>query len=498
MNVEIKYVKNNIAKIIIEHFSAFEDLRTNFSTLEKNYNYIKRCRSKNLSIQSSKEYITKSCIKLNGEFELGLLFDIISFCKNNFYDRTINLILDNYIKQYIKSNNLILDQNIFLNVKGGSIRQYQLDSMQIALNKQNGIFILGTGAGKTLCAALLIHNLIKFNLTKKILLICPFPDLANQTFKEISLNLKDYNYKINKWFESFKFDSDAEIIVAGSNILRSQYKQYKDILHTFDCVIVDEVQQLKSNNKISEILSDLPAKIRYGFTGTLPDNKHDIWSVKGKIGPVRFNLPSSELRDSKFLTQVKALSLNVNLFNIPKFTLTDEGNKIPFSYRDEVTWLGDNQEFNNILLKIIKSTKNNTLILINQLQHGENLFNLCNESFVEREIYYIRGEVSIEERNKIKEKLEANNNLILIAQVSTFSVGISVNNIHNIIFPGLIGKSSVRVIQSIGRGLRLNYNKTILNLIDVIPNTKYCLKHNEIRKKIYDREKIEYIVKNLC
>lgn len=492
MNVEIKIVGNNTAKIQIEHFDAFEDLRSHFSTIEKNFGYIRACRSRGLKVQSGKEYIKKSCIKMNGEFELGLLFDILTFCKNNFYNRTVSLILDEASKEYIKSNNLKLDLDVFVNESGAKPRDYQIEAMQLALNKQNGIYILGTGAGKTLCTALLIHNLLRNKLTKKILVICPFPDLANQTFNEISINLKKYKYKINKWFGGFDFDKSAQVIIAGSNILRSQYAKYKKDLLKFNCVIVDEVHQLKANNKISTIIKELPAKFRYGFTGTLPDDKHDVWSLKGKIGPVRYNLPSAELRSNKFLTPVKALGLRVTLDDIPKFIVNDDGSQRPFLYSDEVDWLSDNNKFNEIITKIAGSLENNTLILINRLQHGENLLELCQKRLSNKKVYYIQGEVSLEERGDIKKQMEDCNNLVVIAQVATFSTGINVKNIHNIIFPGLIGKSTVRIVQSVGRGLRLNQNKAQLSLIDIIPNTKYCLKHIDARKEIYSREKIPY------
>lgn len=81
----------------------------------------------------------------------------------------------------------------------------------------------------------------------------------------------------------------------------------------FDCIIIDEVHSIKANNKISKIIADLPAKLRYGFTGTLPHDKHDKWSILGKIGPVRFELPSAELRKDKFLTQVSTFGINIQL-----------------------------------------------------------------------------------------------------------------------------------------------------------------------------------------
>lgn len=183
MIIEINRTSNNLGRIIFEYFDAYEQLRDHFSTVERNHMYVKRCRQKGIKIQPSKEYIKKSCIKMSGEFEIGLLRDILVFVKNTFYDRSVKFKLDDGIKEYIQSNDLVLDtKNIYIDDKGSEVRSYQKESMQIALNKQNGIYILGTGAGKTICCALLIRNILKNKLARKVLLVCPFPDLANQTF----------------------------------------------------------------------------------------------------------------------------------------------------------------------------------------------------------------------------------------------------------------------------------------------------------------------------
>lgn len=105
--------------------------------------------------------------------------------------------------------------------------------MQIALNKQNGIYILGTGAGKTVCCALLIRNILKNKLARKVLLVCPFPDLANQTFNDISSHLKNFKYSISKWFSNIPFDKKSQVVICGASILRAQYddlkKRYKNL-----------------------------------------------------------------------------------------------------------------------------------------------------------------------------------------------------------------------------------------------------------------------------
>lgn len=501
MKIKITKSKPNFAKISFEEFDSFEELRNHFSILEKNYAYIQRCKTYRIPIQPSKEMIRRSCIKSNGEFEIGLLQDVLKFCKNNFYTRTVDFEVSPEIKDYLATNKYELKSDVYVNDDGAKPRDYQIESMQIALNKQNGVFILGTGAGKTLCMALLIYNLLRYKLAKKILIVCPFPDLAEQTYLNISRNLLN-NSEINsstftRWYGKNALKKNSTGIFAGSDILRSQYEKYKEELSEVDTIIIDEVHQLKANNKISEIISKLPAKYRYGFTGTLPENKLDEWAIIGKIGPVRYNLASAELRKDNYLTNVNVLGLMVNLKDIPSCTYDDNGNKHPFTYQDEVEWLSTNEQLNTFIASVVKKLQNNTLILTNRLSHNESIIKELTKQMPDKQIFSITGQIDISERSDIRDAMEQSDNVIVVATASCFSTGISVNNIHNMVFPALIGKSNIRCIQSIGRILRLNKNKTIARVIDIIPNTKYCQKHWDARKVIYTEEKIPFSVKSL-
>lgn len=501
MKIKITKSKLNYAKISFDEFDSFEELRNHFSILEKNYAYIRRCKTHRVPIQPSKEMVRKSCIKSNGEFEIGLLQDVLKFCKNNFYTRTVEFEVAQEIKDYLTTNKYELKSDLYVNADGAKPRDYQIESMQIALNKQNGVFILGTGAGKTLCMALLVYNLLLYKLAKKVLIVCPFPDLAEQTYYNISqafCTISEIDSStFTRWYGTKSFKNNSRIIFAGSDILRSQYEKYKNELSEFDAVIVDEVHQLKANNKISEIIIKLPAKYRYGFTGTLPENKLDEWAIIGKIGPVRYNLASAELRKDNYLTNVSVLGLKVNLSDIPTCTYDEKGNKHPFTYQDEVEWLSTNEQLNAFIATVIKKLSNNTLILTNRLSHNESIIKELTKQMPDKQIFSITGQIDISERSDIRDAMEKNDNVIVVATASCFSTGISVNNIHNMVFPALIGKSNIRCIQSIGRILRLNKNKSIARVIDIIPNTKYCQKHWDARKVIYSDEKIPFSVKSL-
>jgi superfamily II DNA or RNA helicase len=499
MEISFKNVGLGRTRLFTEDEIAFDQIRDKFSDNVTNFQYIKRCKSRGYRPDPTRVSNHVYAINRSGEFNTGLLDDILDFIKNNFYNRTVDLTFDEKTKDYLQTNDAPLKtKSIIVDKAGSKPRQYQIDSMQLALNKQNGVFILGTGAGKTLCTALLSHNLLKNKLAKKVLIICPFPQLARQTADEISKNLSKFLTKIQYWGADSKADLGISrgIVVCSSTFLRSRFDEVRDQICSFDALIVDEVQQLKETSAITSIVSQLPAKFRYGFTGTLPDGKIDILTVKGLIGPVRYKLSSAELRADSYLTPIKAIGLRTNVKSyVPaKDDRTKFGSDL---YNEEVEALSENDEFNNIVATVAGNFKNNTLILISRLSQGEKLEELCKAKFPNKIVHYINGSVALEDRTDIVEEMEKSNDLILIAQVATFSVGINVKNIHNIVFPGMIGKSTVRIVQSIGRGLRLNNNKSQLNLIDIIPNTKYCLRHNEKRKEIYENEKIPYVERQL-
>lgn len=493
MNIEFKRLEANKGKLIFEaeEIGSFLDIREHFSIRQKNFGYIKSCRMRKIKVKPDKEFISKSCIKLNGEFDLGLLHDIFSFIKQKFSERVLNFKIDEGTREYIKGNNLdlILDISIGKDMK---LRDYQIESMQIALNKKNGIFLMGTGAGKTACTSLIANNFIKHKLSSKVLIICPSPDLVLQTASEMNLHLSEEKYLITPWTGKKPINLESNIIVAGSDILLSRFKEYKKDLLQINAIIVDEVHTLKSSNKVSKIIREFKSEYKIGFTGTLPDKQEDVWSVKGIIGPVRYEKPSAELRDNNFLTPVSVYGLNMNLSNVPTKIYDDDGNAQPFSYTDELEWLHKNQEFNSNISKILDKISGNTLLLFTHLAHCDSLEKNCTNYCKNKKILVIQGETPFDQRADIKAQLEKENNLIVIAQASIFSTGINVKNLPNLVFPGVLGKSGVRIVQSIGRILRLAEGKQKAKVYDIVPNTKYCQKHWEQRKLIYSKEKIDF------
>jgi superfamily II DNA or RNA helicase len=159
-------------------------------------------------------------------------------------------------------------------------------------------------------------------------------------------------------------------------------------------------------------------------------------------------------------------------------------------YREELNFIYESFDRNTFLSKLVGKLPNNTLILVNHIKHGEALMNYLS-TLADKQVYFIRGEVDVEEREKIKGIMERECNVICVAISAIFSTGVNIKNLHNIVFAAG-GKSFVRTVQSIGRGLRKHDSKSKLVIIDICDNLPYGIKHNEKRKEIYESEKIRY------
>lgn len=249
-----------------------------------------------------------------------------------------------------------------------------------------------------------------------------------------------------------------------------------------DCLIVDEAHSIKRNNKVSKMIEKLPAEYRFGFTGTLAENKEDMYKNLGILGPVRYEKTSKELRDAGFLSDVIIRVLKL------KYPIVTKA----WSYQDELEILEQEPQRNNFLAELLLTLDKNTLVLVNHLDHGFTLENTINELNKEgkKKVYFIRGEIDNDTRDEIKKLMEKDSDIVCIAITKIFSTGINIKNLHNIVLAAG-GKSAVTVVQSIGRGLRLHPEKKSLTIWDICDDGyKYSLRHAIKRQDIYKTERI--------
>ena len=368
------------------------------------------------------------------------------------------------------------------------LREYQEDVVNKALKIGRGTCVLGTGAGKTFTTAALIENYFRDSSDKdtfKCIVLVPDLGLVTQTYDEF-LNCGT-TFKITKWTGKTKPDLTANVIICNIGIVQSRFEQ-NDWLKHIDLLIVDECHKIKASNKISKIVSRIRTPNKYGFTGTLPENNLDKWSIIGKLGPVIYEKTSYELRIEDYLANVNVKILNLDYCIPPPYNSDNY-------YREELDYIYESHFRNDFITKLCSKLENNTLILVNHLKHGHYLTDFL-ETIPNKRIYFIRGEVDVEERDTIKKIMEKNTNVICVAMSAIFSTGINIKNLHNIIFASG-GKSFIRTVQSIGRGLRKHNLKSKLIIFDVCDRLRYGIRHCEKRKEIYEKEKIKFTETNI-
>jgi superfamily II DNA or RNA helicase len=368
------------------------------------------------------------------------------------------------------------------------LRDYQTEVLTRALKAGRGTCVLGTGAGKTFTTAALIENFFQQHNRKelfKCLVIVPDLGLVEQTYNEFIDS--GITFKATKWTGSHKPDLTSNIVICNIGILQSQFQQNPWVQY-IDLLIVDECHKIKPDNKISKIVSKIKTQNRYGFTGTLPEDQIDKWSVIGKFGPIIYEKTSFDLRKEDFLSNVEIKIIDIQYKDTPP-KISDN------AYRNELQFIYNSIFRNDLIKSICNKLNNNTLILVNHIEHGERILaNLANTP--QKQVYFIRGEIDVIEREKIKKIMEESSNVICIAISAIFSTGVNIKNLHNIVFAAG-GKSFIRTVQSIGRGLRKHNTKNKLIIIDLADKLQYGISHSIKRQTIYTKEKINFSIKTI-
>jgi superfamily II DNA or RNA helicase len=165
-------------------------------------------------------------------------------------------------------------------------------------------------------------------------------------------------------------------------------------------------------------------------------------------------------------------------------------------YRKELEFISKNKFRNDMLQKLSSKFDNNCLIMVDYIEHGEILYDKLTKECKDKHVYYIRGEVDIEEREKVRQLMETRKDIIIVAISKIFSTGIDIKNLHYIIFASG-GKAKIKIIQSIGRGLRLHKDKERLIIFDIADNLQYGLQHVAKRIQFYENESITYATQTI-
>ena len=230
------------------------------------------------------------------------------------------------------------------------------------------------------------------------------------------------------------------------------------------------------------------AKYRFGFTGTLDGTQTHKWVLEGLFGPAYKVTRTDELMKQGHLSQL----------DIQCLVLKHPPQKFD-TYQDEIQYLIEHEQRTKFITNLTLDLKGNTLVLFSRVEaHGAVLFEKINKNKdSDRKVFFIHGGVDAEERELVREITETENNAIIVASYGTFSTGINIRNLHNVVFASP-SKSRIRNLQSIGRVLRKSTNKVKAILYDIADECthnsrrNYTLNHFIERIKIYNEENFNY------
>jgi superfamily II DNA or RNA helicase len=441
----------------------------------------------NPAYRSNTSYVSSRLYSItpSGKFEIGLLGEVIKFLTEKNYSFKVNEDVKKAYKPGILPKNLTE-----LKIE---YRDYQKKAIVSSILQGRGVVVLPTASGKTLVMAGLIETL-RENINNKnalTLVLVPSIQLIEQTYKDFI----DYGLKnVTKWSGNNKPDPSANIIIAGTQILLSKQTDLS-ILANVDIFLCDECHGIRKGNNINKIFNYIPTLYKYGFTGTMPPSKIDQWNIIGKFGPVNYEEKTITLKKQTYVSNFRIVILKIIHQNMPKVFMNYS--KPAQVYQEELEFLINNERRNLVISNLALKLDQNTLIMVDRINHGLILEKLLyNLNDLNKSIYFIRGSTDIEEREQIRELLNNSSSSIIIAISKIFSTGINIPNLHNIIF-GSAGKAKIKIMQSIGRALRLHPTKKIATIFDIADNTKYGKVHLQERKKLYENEKYEYQEKEI-
>lgn len=427
---------------------------------------------------------------LAGELNAGLFVYLVEFCKNQGYVMDIEESDYGFPFTEKKINRDFLQEFYeHLKLPNITIRDYQHDAIGTALDRQRAVLVSPTGSGKSLILYSLMRHILGTE-KGKILIIVPTTSLVEQMHKDFA----DYGYdaenKVHKIYSGKDKTTKKRVIIST---WQSIYKFPKAWFEQFDAVFGDECHGFKSKSLSSIMNKSTEAKYRFGLTGTLDGTQTHKLVLEGLFGPVYQVTHTKKLQDEGTLAPLEITVLMLT------YSENTRENFINQTYQNEIDFIIKHDKRNKFIRNLALNQKGNTLVLFQRVEkHGEVLFNLIKDKAEEnRKVFFVAGKVDTDDREAIRRIVETQTDAVIVASLGTFSTGINIRNLHNIIFASP-SKSQIKVLQSIGRGLRKSDDGSTTQLFDLADDIhwrtrkNFTLLHSAERVKIYNGQQFNY------
>lgn len=368
------------------------------------------------------------------------------------------------------------------------LRDYQFEAVCEGIKQKRAVLLSPTGSGKSF----IIYNLLRWyldNYDDNVLIIVPTTSLVEQMTSDFKLYGFDTENELHKIYSGKDKVTTKRVIVST---WQSIYKLQSPWFHQFGAIFGDECHGFKSKSLSSIMNKSVNAEYRFGTTGTLDGTQTHKLVLEGLFGPVYKVTTTKKLQDNDTLA-----SLKINMLVLQYKEETRRELNLP-KYQQEIDFIVSHAKRNNFISNLALDQKGNTLVLFNYVEkHGKPLYNLIREKAHEdRKVFFVSGGTDTTDREAIRKIIEKQSDAIIVASLGTFSTGINIRNLHNIVFASP-SKSQIRVLQSIGRGLRKSDNGETTKLFDIADDlhvgtrSNYTLSHSMERIKIYKKEEFK-------
>jgi superfamily II DNA or RNA helicase len=324
----------------------------------------------------------------------------------------------------------------------------------------------------------------------KTLILVPTTSLVEQMYTDF----EDYGWSsgtyCQKVYQGHSSKVEKDVVIST---WQSVYKMPKKYFEVFGCVIGDEAHMFKAKS-LTGIMTKLhQCKYRFGLTGTLDGTQTHQLVLEGLFGPVEKVVTTKELIEKKTLADLKIKCIILKHSNI----------RSKMEYAEELEYIVTHKGRQNFVINLLQHLKGNTLCLFQLVEkHGKPLHEAAEKIITDRNVYFVYGGTRTDTREEIRSLIENAKDSIVIASYGTFSTGINIRNIHNIVLASP-SKSKIRVLQSIGRGLRTSMNKDSVLIFDIADDltfrnqNNFTLNHFQERINIYNTEQFDYEISKM-
>ena len=367
---------------------------------------------------------------------------------------------------------------------GIKARPYQINAIHHIINTNRGLILSPTGSGKSLIIYALTRYYVDMFSDKKVLCIVPTTSLVEQLYNDFA----DYGWfpdeHCHKLYSGNLKHTPKEVVIST---WQSIYRMPKSYFKQFGAVFVDEAHLAKAKSLTGIMNKMHDCKYRIGTTGTLDGTEVHRLILEGLFSVHEQGTTTSQLIEDKQLS-------NLHIYCLVMEHMKHQ--RIRREYQAEIDFLSQYEPRNEFIFKLANTEEGNTLILCRYIVQLQRLQEMLKAS--DRDVYLVYGKTPTEDRELVRGYVEKGKNAIILASYGVFSTGINIKRLHNIIFASPY-RSQIKVLQSIGRGLRVADDKDELKIFDIAddmstPRGKpnYTLKHLKERIEIYNSQGFDY------